>query len=115
MSSIISKLGSYQILTNLLPGAFFVLTLRFIFQIDIPNEGIFEVIIIYYFIGLVINRVGSLVVEPFLKKLHVKKHYFIKYAPYSNYVKAMRVDPKIDTLSEMNNYIRSLLAHVNLT
>lgn len=104
MSSIIEKLGSYQILTNLLPGAFFGLALKFFFELTLPTENIGEDIVVYYFMGLIINRIGSLAVEPVLKKLR-----FIRYAPYPDFVKAARADSKIDTLSEMNNYIRSLL------
>ena len=109
MSSILEKLGSYQILTNLLPGAFFGLTLKFFFGLTLPTKNIGEDIVVYYFMGLIINRIGSLVVEPVLKKLR-----FIKYAPYPDFAKAAKADSKIDTLSEMNNYIRSLLTCVLL-
>ncbi|MDD4591236.1 MAG: hypothetical protein PHG06_12550 [Parabacteroides sp.] len=109
MSSILEKLDSYQILTNLLPGAFFGLTLKFFYEITLPTENIGEDIVAYYFMGLIINRTGSLVVEPVLKKLR-----FITYAPYPDFTKAAKLDSKIDTLSEMNNYTRSLLTCVLL-
>ncbi len=109
MSSIIEKLDSYQILTNLLPGAFFVLTLKFFLGLNLSTQNIGEDIVIYYFVGLIINRVGSLVVEPILKKIR-----FIKYAPYSDYARAAKDDSKIDTLSQMNNSTRSLLTCVLL-
>ena len=109
MNGIIEKLGSYQILTNLLPGAFFGLTLKFFFGLTLPTKNIGEDIVVYYFMGLIINRIGSLVVEPVLKKLR-----FIKYTPYPDFAKAAKADSKIDTLSEMNNYIRSLLTCVLL-
>jgi hypothetical protein len=109
MSSILEKLGSYQILTNLLPGAFFGLALKFLFGLSLPTVNIGEDIAVYYFVGLIINRIGSLTVEPILKKLR-----FIKYVPYSEFAKAVKADSKIDTLSEMNNYIRALLTSVLL-
>lgn len=109
MSSILEKLGSYQILTNLLPGAFFGLSLKFFFQLGLQTENISEDIVVYYFMGLIINRIGSLAIEPILKKLR-----FIKYVPYPEFAKAVKADSKIDTLSEMNNYIRSLLTCVLL-
>jgi len=109
MSNILEKLGSYQILTNLLPGAFFGLALKFFFGLTLPTQNIGEDIVVYYFMGLIINRIGSLVVEPILKKLR-----FIKYAQYPDFAKAVKVDSKIDTLSEMNNYTRSLLTCVLL-
>lgn len=104
MSSILGKLDSYQILTNLLPGAFFVYILKFFLELSLPTDNVGEDIVVYYFVGLVINRIGSLAIEPMLKKVR-----FIKHAPYPSFVKAERINPKITTLSEMNNYTRSLL------
>lgn len=109
MKNIIEKLGSYQLLTNLLPGAFFVLALKFFFELSLPTENYGEDIAVYYFFGLVINRIGSLVVEPILKKIS-----FVKFASYSDFSKAAKSDSKIDTLSEVNNYTRSLLTCVLL-
>lgn len=109
MGGILEKLGSYQILTNLLPGAFFGLTLKFFFGMTLPTSNAVEDILVYYFMGLIVNRIGSLVVEPILKKIR-----FIKYAPYPDFAKAVKADSKIDTLSEMNNYTRSLLTCVLL-
>ncbi len=109
MNGILKKLDSYQILTNLLPGAFFGLTLKFFVGLTPPTQNIGEDIAVYYFMGLIINRVGSLVVEPILKKLR-----FIKYASYPDFAKATKTDSKINTLSEMNNYTRSLLACILL-
>ena len=109
MSSILEKLDSYQILTNLLPGAFFGMTLKIFFGLTLPTQNVGEDIVVYYFMGLIINRIGSLIVEPVLKK-----YRFIEYAPYHDFVKALKTDSKIDTLSEMNNYTRSLLTSVLL-
>jgi Na+/melibiose symporter-like transporter len=39
---------------------------------------------------------------------------FIKYANYVDFSKAVKTDSKIDILSEMNNYFRSLLTCVLL-
>jgi len=114
MKNILEKLDSYQLLTNLLPGAFFGLTLRYLLGFDLPTNSMFEDLIIYYFMGLIINRVGSLIVVPLIKKIRFKKYRFIRNAPYPDYVKAMRKDSKIDTLSEANNCFRSLLTSVLL-
>lgn len=104
MTSVIEKLDSYQIMTNLLPGAFFGIALRYFFELSLPIENIGEEILIYYFMGFVINRIGSLIVKPVLEKTR-----FIKGAPYPDYLKAAKVDAKLDTLSETNNYFRSTL------
>lgn len=104
MSNVIEKLNSYQIMTNLLPGALFGIALRFFLNLPLPTQNVGEEIVVYYFIGLIINRIGSLIVKPFLKRIH-----FIKEEPYSDYIEATKIDAKIDTLSETNNHFRSIL------
>lgn len=104
MNSFIEKLGSYQIMTNLLPGIFFGIGLKLLIGITLPLQNTGEEIIVYYFMGLIINRISSLIVKPFLNKC-----IFIKESTYSDYVKAEKIDPKIDELSETNNHFRALL------
>ena len=77
MNQLLEKLGSYQILTNLLPGAFLGLSLNFFFDINLPSENLGEDILIYYFIGLVVNRTGALIIEPFLKKIAISQLKFL--------------------------------------
>lgn len=104
MSNYIEKLGTYQIITNLLPGVFFGISLKLLLGITITTENIGEEIIVYYFIGFVINRISSLIVQPILKKCKL-----IYEVPYLDYFKAVKIDSKIDVLSETNNYFRALL------
>lgn len=104
MSNFFEKIGSYHIVTNLLPGVFFGLTLKLLLGITIPMENIGEEITIYYFMGFVINRISSLIVNPILKKCKL-----IHEASYSDYLKAAKKDSKIDVLSETNSYLRALL------
>ena len=112
MGNIFGKLGSYQLLVNLLPGAFFVLALNFFFGLTLPLANIVEDILAYYFIGIIINRVGSLIVEPAIKNLGFIKED--KEDPDTNFIKAEKVDAKISTLLETHNMIRSLLTSVLL-
>ena len=58
---------------------------------------------LYYFVGLVISRIGSLVVEPILIKLR-----FLKFADYKDFVAASQKDSKLEVLSEANNTCRTL-------
>ena len=62
-------------------------------------------VFLYYFIGLIISRIGSLVVEPILRKTS-----FVKFARYSDFIMASEKDPKIETLSESNNVYRTLIS-----
>ena len=103
MNNILEKLSSYQILINILPGAFVVSMLRFL-GLNIPTGDVFHNILLYYFIGLIISRISSLVVEPSLRRCGL-----IKFKPLSDYIKAEKTDAKIAVLSEINNCFRSFL------
>ena len=104
MSNFVEKLGSYQIMTNLLPGIFFGIVLKLLLGITLPIQNIGEEIMVYYFMGIIINRISSLIVKPILKR-----YKFVHEVPYSDYAKAAKIDSKIDVLSEANNYFRALL------
>ena len=104
MNSILGKLSSYQILINIIPGAFFVWMLKFLFDLTLPLENIVESILLYYFVGLIVNRIGSLVVAPILKETRL-----IKYKPHSEFIMAEKIDPKIRELSDSNDCFSSFL------
>jgi hypothetical protein len=110
VNNFLGKLGSYHILTNIIPGAFFVLLSRHLFGIAIATENTVEDVMLFYFTGLLISRVGSLVVTPFLRREWGKKKcVFILYADYTNFLRATKADPKIEVLSETNDGFRNLL------
>lgn len=105
LKQIIEKISSYNIFNNLYPGILFVYLLKFMFAINILLDNWFENLIVFYFVGMVLSRIGSIIIEPIMKKIKV-----IKYAPYSDYVKASSIEPLVDTLSEVNNTYRTLLS-----
>lgn len=104
MGNIIEKLDSYEIMTNLLPGAFFGMALRLLCGLELPVDNIGEEIVVYYFMGFIINRLGSLIIKPLLLKCN-----FIKEVDYNEYVKAEKINEKVRTLTEICNYYRSIL------
>ena len=116
MNTVIQKLGTYHILANLIPGAFFCLALDFLFGITLPVEGIGGYIIAYYFVGLIIGRIGALITKRvFTRKEGTKKvcfTQFIEYVAYADYVEAETSSPKIAALSDTNECYRSLLTCV---
>lgn len=109
MDKISEKLSSYNIFNYLFPGAVFCVIADRYFTIPLLQDSIIEGLFLYYFLGLVISRFGSIVIEPLLKSLRV-----IKYSDYSDFVKASKADPKVEILSESNNMYRSLLSGVVL-
>lgn len=104
MNEIIKKLDSYELMLNLLPGGFFCISLKFFCDLSIPVENWGEELLVFYFVGFIINRLGSLVVKPLLRKCGI-----IAEKDYSDYVKAEKADSKVQVLSEINNYFRTLL------
>lgn len=102
MKDLLDKLSSYNIFNYLLPGIIFVVLAEKLTSFSFVQKDIVLGVFLYYFIGLVISRIGSLFIEPILKKLK-----FITFAPYSGFVSASKEDAKLDTLSEVNNMYRT--------
>lgn len=102
MNELLNKLSSYNIFNYLLPGVVFsvlgdaLTSLKFI-QSDIIIGAFF-----YYFIGLIISRIGSLAIEPILKSTG-----FVKFSSYCDFVEASKKDEMIKVLSESNNMYRT--------
>ena len=105
MEKFLEKISSYNILNNLLPGSIFCYLLKIFYGIDIISESVVEILFLYYFIGMVISRVGSVVIEPIFIKLKI-----VIYADYSNYLMASKIDDKIEILLETNNTYRTVLS-----
>lgn len=105
MGDLINKISSYNLFNYLFPGIVFVALSKEITAYSFVQQDILVGAFLYYFIGLVISRFGSLVVEPILKKIK-----FIEFADYKDFVVASQKDPQIEILSEANNTYRTLLS-----
>lgn len=103
MNELLSKLSSYNLFNYLLPGTVFVILSSKVTRYSFVQEDIVIGVFLYYFIGLVVSRFGSLVIEPFLKKLS-----FLEFSDYRDFVIASRKDEKIELFSEVNNTYRTL-------
>ena len=105
MEKLVDKLDSYNILNNLLPG----IVLNFLFEricnIKIVDGNIMEDLFIFYFVGMIVSRVGSLIIEPICKKIN-----WVKFADYRSFVRTGRKDEKINVLSEINNLYRTIFS-----
>lgn len=105
MEKVLDKLTSYNLFNYLLPGVLFAVTLERLTPYSLTHENIIIAAFVYYFVGLIVSRFGSLVVEPVLKWIR-----FLKFAPYPDFVAATKKDQKIDALSETNNMYRTLVS-----
>lgn len=117
LKTIMTKLSSYNIFNYLFPGALFCLLSKYcIIGYDLFNSSWIENIIICYFVGMVLSRIGSLLVEPILKSISYKnkrtnqKVRLLNCATYSDFKKAREQDNTIDVFSEVNNMYRTLIA-----
>lgn len=105
MKEIIDKISSYNLFNYLFPGIVFIILLREITDYDLILENNFIGSFLYYFVGLVVSRFGSLIIGYLLQKLT-----FIKFADYSEYVTATDKDSKIELFSEVNNMYRTIIS-----
>jgi hypothetical protein len=105
MKEVFEKLSSYNIFNYLFPGVLFVVIAKYTTMYDFVQSDIVLGLFLYYFIGLIISRVGSLLIEWFLKKIK-----FVKYCEHKDYATAEKQDKKVKLLQEINNMYRTLIS-----
>ncbi|MDD4331976.1 MAG: hypothetical protein PHU28_06615 [Methanosarcinaceae archaeon] len=103
MKNIMEKISSYNLYNYLFPGVIFVVISDKMTSYSFLQDNIVIGAFVYYFIGLVVSRFGSLVVEPALKKIN-----FLEYSKYGEYISASKEDKKIELFSEVNNMYRTI-------
>lgn len=109
MEHFFNKLENYNILNYILPAIVFDVGCRYYINIElIPTDNIFISIFIYYFLGLVISRIGSLIIKPLLWKLKIlnKKDS----SECADFYKAEEQDSKIKILFADYNMYRNFIA-----
>lgn len=103
MEKIIDKLSNYHIVNYIVPGYIFTKVLAYLLDLKIGNFT--DIIIVSYFVGIVISRISSLLMEKVLYKI-----FKIKSQPYSLYINASKKDSKIETLTQDLNMYRSFFS-----
>ena len=69
MEKIIEKMDSYNIFNYLLPGAIFDYMFEILFHMKLVQGNIVENLFVYYFLGMILSRIGSIIIEPICKKI----------------------------------------------
>ena len=105
MKDLLDKISSYNLFNYLLPGILFVCISKYFTDYNFIQDNDFIGAFLYYFIGMVISRFGSLFVEPILKRIS-----FLKFADYKSFIVASKKDEKIELFSEVNNTYRTITA-----
>lgn len=107
MEKLFDKLSSYNLFNNLLPGIIIsTIITKMIISINF-TFNLLESLFLYYFVGMIISRIGSLIVEPACRYCH-----FVRYAEYSLYLDAIKIDQSISILLETNNMYRTFLTGI---
>ena len=107
MENIFNKISNYHIATYMIPGTLFCFLSDILFNSNFISDS-FKTLIVIYFIGMIIDRIGS-TIEPFLYNM-VK----IKKEPYANYIKAEQKDNKVELLLQSVNMYRSIISALSL-
>ena len=102
---IIDKLSSYNLYNYLFPGFIFIVTLDATTGFISSFEYSVEIVIIIYFIGLVISRIGSLVVETVLTKIKD-----IGAIDTKDLFSALKESAKLEAIFEAMNMFRTIAA-----
>ena len=105
IESLAEKLSAYQVFNYLLPGAVFAATFGLVSRYNILVGNVVVDVIVIYFVGMALSRIGSLVIEPIFKSLRI-----VTYANYDDYLEAAKSDPTIPTLLQENNTYRTMTA-----
>lgn len=105
LSELLDKLTSYNLFNYLLPGAVFAYFAESSFAIKLVPDDLITAAFVYYFLGVIISRFGSLVLEPLLKILRV-----VNFEPYPAFLAASEKDAKIEVLVEAANMYRTFIS-----
>lgn len=105
LAAFLGRISNYNILNNLIPGAILCVLLKYLVGYDFMGVGTLELLVIFYFVGMVNGRIGSLIIEWFLKKTHL-----VTFRDHKSFVAAEQKDKKIVYLSETNNMYRSMIS-----
>jgi hypothetical protein len=105
MKELLDKISSYNIFNYLLPGVLFAYIASILPDINLIQDDLIAGAFLYYLVGLIISRIGSLIIAPLLRYIG-----FIKVEKYSDFIDASAKDNKIELFSEVNNMYRTLLS-----
>jgi hypothetical protein len=87
MEELLKKISSYNIFNYLLPGIVFVVLSKEALGHSLYVDNVLLGVFYYYSFGLIISRVGSVIIEPLLKKIGMVKHL-----AYSRFVRGDMID-----------------------
>ena len=110
LKSFSEKVSSYQIFTFLFPGAVFLALLSHVYSKPLPETNIWEKLFLCYTVGMIISRIGTLILEESLFRLGKRLGGFLERIDYKNVILAERKDTKVNMLLQVSNTYRTMAA-----
>lgn len=107
IENLIEKISYYNLFNYLFPGSIYVIAVNHFTRLTLPTKDLWESFFLFYFIGLIISRIGSILVKPYLIE---KLPRYPQEKEYSDFIEATKQDPKIEKLSSERNVYRTLIA-----
>lgn len=105
MDKFLNKVSEYHFIQSLIPGMIFTYCSKMFYGVNFLTDKPLYDFIVILIIGLIISRVGSIIVEPLLKKMRI-----LNFCKYPDYIEASKKDSLIKNLSETNNLYRVIIA-----
>lgn len=105
MEEIMKKIEAYNIVNYLIPGIIFTIVFTYLTGKAIPYNGFGIAVVEYYFIGLVISRIGSVIINPILKLCRI-----ITEEKYEKFKRKEKEDEKLHLLVREANQYRTFIA-----
>jgi hypothetical protein len=105
MDKFLNKLSEYHFIQSLVPGMIFTYCSKMFYGVNfLTDKPVYDFIVILI-VGLIISRIGSVIVEPLLRKVKI-----LNFCKYTDYIEASQKDSIIRNLSETNNLYRVIIA-----
>ena len=103
IKELVERLSSYNLFNYFFPGLIFVEILKETTDFNLYREDLLIGVFLYYFIGLVISRIGSIVIETLLLKMG-----FIKKINIPKLISLIQNNIKLELLYEVSNMYRTI-------
>ena len=110
---LIEQISAYEIMNHIIPGGVYLIFADRLTSFTFLTEHILANVILSYFAGVVIGRIGSLLIERGMERIKNPRCWFsLNRAPYKDYVQAEKQDNehKLQQLLAANNMYRALAA-----
>lgn len=107
LKMIAEKLSTYRFFNFIIPGAVLIGFVKFHHIMEIPSVSIWWFLLLCYFCGIVLSRIGSVVIEEPMKCMGLISSYSV-----NTYITKQKDNALICTMLELANSYRTISAMV---